>query len=103
MTVLTQLLSVFGIAFLSLWSAIPAGLAMGLGPVAVAATTALSYACGVGIVVLLGQPVRDRIMKRFGGKVTTNQNSIINRAWRRFGVIGLALLAPMTTGAQIGA
>jgi len=100
---LTQLLSVFGIAFLSLWAAIPAGLAMGLGPVAVAATTALSYACGVGIVVLLGQPVRDRIMKRFGGKVTTNPNSIINRAWRRFGVIGLALLAPMTTGAQIGA
>ncbi len=103
-TVLLHLLSVFGIAFVSLWAAIPAGLALGLGPVAVAATTALSYACGVGLVVLLGKPLRDRIMKRFGGKLnSTNQDTFIHRTWRRFGIIGLALLAPMTTGAQVGA
>ena len=102
-TVIPALLSVFGIAFLSLWAAIPAGLALGLSPVVVAATTAFSYACGVGIVVLVGKPLRDRIMQRFGGKLNTDQGSFIHRAWRRFGVLGLALLAPMTTGAQIGA
>jgi len=102
-TVVPQLLSVFALAFFSFWAAIPFGLALGLGPVAVAATATISYACGVGIVVLLGKPIRDRIMQRFGGKLKTNQDSIVHRAWRRFGVIGLALLAPLTTGAQIGA
>jgi uncharacterized membrane protein len=102
-TELTKLLSVFGIAFLSFWAAIPAGLAMGLSPVLVAATTVLSYASGVGIVALLGKPVRDRIMQRFGGKFNTNGDTFVHRVWRRFGVVGLALLAPMTTGAQIGA
>jgi uncharacterized membrane protein len=28
---------------------------------------------------------------------------MIQRAWTRFGLLGLALLAPVTTGAQIGA
>jgi hypothetical protein len=28
---------------------------------------------------------------------------LIFRAWKRFGVIGLGLLAPVTVGAQIGA
>jgi hypothetical protein len=100
---LPQLLSVFALAFVSFWPAIPAGLALGLGPVAVALTATLSYTLGAGIVVVLGQPIRDRIMQRFGGKLNTNPDNIVHRAWRRFGVVGLALLAPMTTGAQIGA
>ncbi|MEO8397841.1 MAG: small multi-drug export protein, partial [Chloroflexota bacterium] len=56
-----------------------------------------------GIVILAGQPLRDWIMKRFGGKVSSNPNSTIRRVWDRYGLIGLALLAPVTTGAQIGA
>ncbi len=97
------LLSVFGIAFFYFWASIPAGIAQGLNPVLVVLVAALSYACGVGIVVVAGQPVRDWIMKRFGGKVSANPNSTIRRVWDRYGLIGLALLAPITTGSQIGA
>ncbi len=98
-----KLVSVFGIAFLSLWASIPAGLALGLSPVAVVGTAAVSYASGVGLVAFLGQPVRDWLMRRFGDKVSGDPNSAVRRAWERFGLIGLALLAPITTGAQIGA
>ena len=66
-------------------------------------TAAISYACGVALVVIVGQPVRDWIMRRFGGKATSNPDSAIRRVWNRYGLIGLALLAPVTTGAQIGA
>ncbi len=97
------LISTFGIAFLSLWASIPAGIALGLSPVVVVITAALSYACGVGLIVLVGQPLRDRILKRFGGKSAGNPNSAIRRVWDRYGLIGLALLAPLTTGSQIGA
>lgn len=100
---LAALASVFGVAFLSLWASIPAGLALGVHVIAVVVTAALSYACGVGLIVLVGQPVRDRILRRFGGKSAGNPDSAIMRVWNRYGLIGLALLAPVTTGAQIGA
>ena len=103
MTILPQLLSVFGIAFFSFWASIPAGLALGAQPVLVALTAVISYAAGVGLVVLLGEPIRERLLRRFGGKLASNPNSTLHRAWDRYGVVGLALLAPITTGAQIGA
>ena len=53
--------------------------------------------------LIVGQPVRERIMKRFGGKGSSSPDSPIRRVWNRYGLIGLALLAPITAGAQIGA
>ena len=100
---LPKLLSVFGVAFFSLWASIPAGLALGLSPLPIILTAAVSYASGVGLVAFLGKPLRDWIMRRFGDKVMTDPNSAVNRTWTRYGMIGLALLAPVTTGAQIGA
>lgn len=100
---IAALASVFGIAFFYFWASIPAGIAQGLSPVLVVAVASVSYACGVGLVILAGQPLRDRIMQRFGGKVSSNPNSTIRRVWDKYGLVGLALLAPVTTGAQIGA
>ncbi|MEP7284917.1 MAG: small multi-drug export protein [Chloroflexota bacterium] len=101
--VIAKLASVFGLAFISFWTSIPAGIALGLAPLLVGVTAWLSYSVGVIIVVLLGEPLRVRLMARFGGKAAANPDSPIRRAWDRFGLIGLSLLAPMTTGAQIGA
>jgi hypothetical protein len=98
---LPKLASVFGLAFFSFWASIPAGFALGLQPVVVGFTAWLSYVAGVVIVALLGEPIRQRIMARFGGKAASNPNSPIRRAWNRFGLIGLSLLAPITTGSQI--
>jgi len=100
---IAALISVFGIAFIYFWASIPAGIAQGLSPVLVVITASLSYASGVGLVVLAGQPVRDWIMKRLGGKASANPNSTIRRVWDRYGLVGLAMLAPVTVGAQVGA
>lgn len=100
---LPKLLSVFGIAFLYFWASIPAGIALGLNPVVVVVTASLSYAAGVGLVTFLGKPVRDWMMRRFGDKITGDPNSALRRVWDRYGMVGLALLAPITTGSQIGA
>jgi len=103
MDVLLKLGSIFALAFVYFWASIPAGLALHVTPVLVALTAWVSYIAGVIIIVLLGEPIRTRILKRFGGKVAANPNSPIRRAWDRFGLIGLSLLAPVTTGSQIGA
>jgi hypothetical protein len=98
-----KLISIFAWAFFSFWSSIPGGIALGVPPLLVGITAWLSYSTGAILIAVLGQPIRERLMKRFGGSMAGNPNSPIRRAWDRFGLIGLSLLAPLTTGSQIGA
>jgi len=49
LTVLSQLIGIFALAWVSFWPAILAGLALGLPPALVIATTALSYASGAAL------------------------------------------------------
>src|SRR5689334_23918653 len=99
----SALAGIFGLAFFWFWGAIPAGLALGLNPILVAVTVWLSYVAGVVLVVLIGEPLRVRLMARFAKSGSDKPQSPIQRVWDRFGLIGLALLAPVTTGSQIGA
>ena len=101
--VLAKIGSTFALAFIYFWASIPAGMALGLTPPVVAFTAWLSYVAGVVVVVLLGEPLRKRLLARFGGKVASDPNSMIRRVWDRFGLIGLSLLAPVTVGSQTGA
>ncbi len=100
---IAQVISVFAVAFLSLWGAFPVGVGLRLPPAIIGVTAAVSYAVGVALVLILGQPVRDWLLKRFGSKISGNPNSTVRKVWDKYGLIGLALLAPVTTGSQIGA
>lgn len=87
---------------------------MQLPPVVVALTVTLSYGFGVALVALAGAQLRG-LIQRWRGKPeaapespaeTIPQNrmtQLVLQAWERFGLVGLALLAPMTVGAQAGA
>ena len=96
------IISTFALAFFYFWPAMPSGLALGLDPLVVIITTSLSYIAGVALVLLLGKPVQEWLSRRFN-KTVSNPHSLLRRAWNRFGIIGLGLLAPITVGAQIGA
>ena len=100
---LAAIVSTFTLAFFYFWAAIPAGLALGLAPLVVIATTSLSYISGAALVVFVGGRVREWVMKRLGKERVLNPDSLLGKAWSRFGVIGLGLLAPMTIGSQAGA
>ena len=104
--------TIFGWAFFSFWSAIPAGIALQLSPVLVALTVTLSYGCGAALVAFGGAAVRARLRRRAvtldGDTVDVERTpnrmmQMVRQAWDRFGLVGLALLAPMTVGAQTGA
>jgi hypothetical protein len=97
------IVSVFGTAFLSLWGSVPLGLALRLNPVAIIVTATLAYLAGVAIVVLPGERVRDWLRAKLGDRATVKPDSLVGRIWARFGLPGLGLIAPVTTGAQIGA
>lgn len=100
---LPGLASVFALGFLHLVGSITLGRALSLHPVAIVIVASLAYAAGVAIVVLPGERIRDWLQRKLGKRATVNPESLVGQAWARFGLPGLALLAPMTTGAQIGA
>lgn len=103
MELLPALVSTYGLAFFSFWGAIPAGLALGLSPLAVIAVTTLSYATGAALIALAGGRLRAWLLRRLGDRAAPDPSSRLYQVWQRYGVIGLGLLAPMTVGAQIGA
>ena len=104
METLAKIAGIFGLSWFSFWSGIPAGLALSLNPLVVIATTTLSYVSGVALVLAPGDKIRDWVRKRWGrgARLATSDDKLIHRMWRRFGVIGFGIVAPMTVGAQIG-
>ncbi|NDJ59803.1 MAG: hypothetical protein GYB67_01690 [Chloroflexi bacterium] len=107
---LAALVTVFGWSFFSFWSAIPAGIALGLSPVLVAVTVTISYGSGAALVLLIGSPIRARVQRRLARDTSAGEAAqprrmvvVAQQVWARYGLIGLGLLAPMTVGAQTGA
>lgn len=100
---LEAIMAMFSLSFFSFWTSIPAGLAMGLSPVAVFLIAIISYVVGILVVLLPGERLRAWFLRRYHHRqAEKTQTSLIWRAWERYGMIGLGLLGPMTVGAQIG-
>jgi membrane protein YqaA with SNARE-associated domain len=92
--------SVFGLGFIYFILAIPTGAKLGL-PLWLAATVAwLGYTAGGAVVVFAGAPLREWLMRRFKIQPNPEKPSLIHRAWNRFGLPAVGLLAPVTIGPQ---
>jgi hypothetical protein len=98
-----KLLSVIALATIELWAAIPAGLALGLNPLLVGLGAAVGAILGALVVVLVGGRLRSWLVRRYSGKKAKQNPGLISKIWQRFGLIGLGLLAPLLTGAPLGA
>lgn len=102
MTMIAKLLTVFGVAAVELWAAIPAGFALGLPPILIATASTLGAAFGALMVLVLGENVRNWILRLRGQASQAEEPGYLYRIWTRFGVIGLGLLAPLLVGAPLG-
>jgi Putative small multi-drug export protein len=99
--VLVKLLVVFGLGVVGLWEGIPAGFVMRLHPVVIGATAAAGSITATLLVLLLGERLRRRLAGARDPEAPA-RDRLIDRVWRRYGVIGLGLVAPCLTGAPIG-
>ena len=97
-----KLLTVFGLGIVELWAAIPAGLALGLHPLATGIMAATGAILGTLITLRLGERIRTWLIQRHGRNSKNRQHGRINRIWSRYGVVGLGLLAPLLVGAPVG-
>jgi hypothetical protein len=105
MDAIPKIVGIFVLSWFSFWPAMPAGIALGLNPVVVIGVTTISYISGVALILLPGERLRAWIQRRYGRKAVqkSEEESLTRRMWRRYGVVGFGIIAPMTVGAQIGA
>ncbi len=92
----------FGLGFLYFLGAIPSGAAAGAPVWAAAFAAWLGYSAGGAVVLAAGAPLRDWLVRRLKIPVARDPSKLVWRAWDKWGLAGLGLLAPVTIGPQVG-
>ena len=82
--------------------AVPAGVAAGLSATTSAIVAWYGYASGAVVMTLVGKPVRDWVARKLRIPTKHDPTKLIWKAWSRFGLVGLGLIAPVTIGPQAG-
>lgn len=97
-----KLLSVFGLGAIGLWEGVPAGFALRLHPATIGLAAGLGSTVATLAVLLLGDRLRARLLPPRAASDKVPRERLIDRVWRRYGVVGLGLLGPGLTGGPIG-
>jgi len=92
---LLKLLSTAAAGALDVWVGIITGVALGLSPVLSGAVSIASAVVGVTLVVVAGERLQGRIYR---SRRLARRRERIERVWKRYGIPGLALQAPLLTG-----
>ena len=98
MDLLFKLLSAAAFGALDLWAGIPVGLALGLPPVLSGAAATVGGLVGVALAAKVGERLQRWVHER--GWLSRRRKRI-ERLWNRYGVPGVALQAPILTGAPL--
>lgn len=102
MALLLKYLTVYLIGIIELWVAVPTGLAFKLDPLLIVVCSATGASTGAFLVVLIGEPLRQWLL-RFKRADVDKPEGRIKKIWDRYGIPGLCLIAPFLTGAHFGA
>jgi hypothetical protein len=92
---LLKLLSTAAAGALDVWVGIITGVALGLSPTLSGAVSISSGLAGVTLVVALGGRLRHLIYR---SRRLAKRRERIERVWKRYGIPGVALQAPLLTG-----
>jgi Ca2+/H+ antiporter, TMEM165/GDT1 family len=95
MGLLLKLLSTAAMGALDVWVGIFTGVALGLPPILSGAVSIASAVVGVSLVVLAGERLQRLIYR---SRRLARRRERIERVWKRYGIPGLALQAPLLTG-----
>ena len=95
MNQLLKLLSTAAAGALDVWVGIITGVAVGLSPALSGAVSIASALAGVTLVVALGARLQQLIYR---SRRLAKRRERVERVWKRYGIPGLALQAPLLTG-----
>lgn len=98
---LSSFFTAFGLGFLYFISAIPTTVALGATIWWAAVSAWLGYSTGAVIMLLLGVPAQEWLLRKKNFSLTPDPQKLFWRILDRYGVIGLGLIAPVTIGPQL--
>lgn len=97
------MLTVFGLGIAYFLAAIPTGVAMHLNPITAAVCAWAGYTAIAGVMLAVGAPARNWLTEKFKISPKPNPEKLLWRVWTRWGLPGLALVAPVTCGPYFAA
>ena len=97
---MSGLMTAFGLGFVYFIAAIPAATAAGAGVWWAALAAGMGYVAGGAAVLMAGAPLRGWLVRKLRIPVEKDEAKLVWRIWRRSGLLGLCLLAPVTIGPQ---
>ncbi len=95
MGLLFKILSTAAAGALDVWVGIITGVTLGLSPVLSGAVSIASALVGVTLVVVVGERLQGLVYR---SRRLAKRRARIERVWKRYGIPGLALQAPLLTG-----
>ena len=100
---LWAMLTVFGLGIVYFLAAIPTGVALRLDPGVAALCAWAGYTAIAAAMLVIGTPARRWLENKFNISPRPNPEKLFWRVWTRWGLPGLALLAPVTCGPYFAA
>ncbi|BDZ69595.1 small multi-drug export protein [Methanobacterium petrolearium] len=100
---LESILIIFVASVVELWLAIPLGFVMKVNPVLIATVSAAGAILSAALVTIVGDNLRNRLLKWKYGDEKSLKKSRLYKIWNRYGPVGLGLLSPLLFGAPLGA
>lgn len=97
------MLTVFGLGIAYFLAAIPTGVAMHLHPLTAAVCAWAGYTAIAGVMLALGTPARHWLTAKFKISPRPDPRKLLWRVWMKWGLPGLALIAPVTCGPYFAA
>ena len=98
LTPFSKLLSTFALGALDLWVGIAGGLALGFPPLVSGVAATVGGLAGAALVAAAGERLQRWL---YGRGWLSRRRKRIESAWERYGIYGVALQAPMITGAPL--
>ncbi len=95
MNQLSKILSTAATGALDVWVGIITGLALGLPPALSGAVSVAGALLGITLVVAFGGGLRELVYR---SRRLARRRERIERVWKRYGIPGVALQAPLLTG-----
>jgi hypothetical protein len=99
MDLLLELLFTAALGAVELSFGIVGGVALGLPLILIGAATILGNLVALALALLAGERLQRWIYRRPG---LAKRRKRVERVWNRYGVLGVAFLAPLITGAVLG-
>jgi membrane protein YqaA with SNARE-associated domain len=100
---LESIFIIFVASVVELWLAIPLGFVMKVNPILIATVSAAGAILSAALVTILGDNLRNRLLKWKYGDEKSLKESRLYKIWNKYGPVGLGLLSPLLFGAPLGA